>query len=70
MIVKRHVPIRSTKLRWMKLFNGHDDPSLDRNLVDTDFYNKVKVWNDRHLHGYYAWKPFIIYDLLQTCGIW
>ena len=45
---------------------GYDDPSLDRNLVDTDFYNKVKVWNDRHLHGYYACKPFIIYDLLQT----
>ena len=45
---------------------GFDNPALDRNIVDTDFYNKIKVWYDRHLLGYYAWKPFVIYDLLKT----
>jgi hypothetical protein len=43
---------------------GYDDPSLDRNLVDTDFYRDVKSWFDNKTHGYYAWKSFIIYDLM------
>lgn len=45
---------------------GFDDKKQDRNIVDTEFYKERKDWFKRHCHGYYAWKPYIIYDLLQN----
>jgi len=45
---------------------GFDDPTKERNLVDTDLYKDFKDWFDRHNHGYYVWKPYIIYDLLNS----
>ena len=44
---------------------GYNDPKLDRNIVDTEFYQDVKPWFDNKMHGYYAWKPFVIYELMS-----
>jgi hypothetical protein len=45
---------------------GYDDTSKERNLVDTEFYKQVKTWFDNKMNGYFAWKPFIIHDLLTN----
>ena len=50
-----------TPVQW-----GYANPNLERNVVDTDFYQDVKSWFDNKSHGYWAWKPFIIYDLLSS----
>ena len=45
---------------------GYDDSSKERNIVDMDFYDEVKLWFDNKMHGYYAWKPYVIYELLNS----
>lgn len=45
---------------------GYDDVRLDRNIIDTEFYQDVKPWFDNKMHGYYAWKPFVIYELMSS----
>ena len=45
---------------------GYDDASLERNIVDTDFYQETRNWIGNKRSGYYAWKPYIIYDLLNS----
>ena len=45
---------------------GFNDSTKERNLVDTDLYKEKKSWFDKHNHGYYVWKPYIIYDLIKS----
>jgi len=45
---------------------GFDDSSRERNLVDTGFYAEFKHFFDNKPHGYFAWKPYIICDLLNS----
>ncbi len=34
---------------------GYSDSKLDRNIVDTEFYQDVSPCFDNIMHGYYAW---------------
>jgi hypothetical protein len=45
---------------------GFDDPTKERNLVDTDLYSELRAWFDKHNHAYWVWKPYIILDLLKS----
>ena len=45
---------------------GFGDSSRERNLVDTEFYREFKHFFEIKPNGFFAWKPYIIHDLLSS----
>lgn len=44
--------------------NGKDLPG--KNIYENNMLLKYRSWFDKHMHGYYIWKPLIILDKLNS----